>query len=113
MPNGSKVKAPRLDRLGLIVLVAAAAIAAMSARPYVGGWNDGSRFATAESLVDYHPWAIDRSIFAGAHAASGGGAYSPDERSLRDFGTRDKMWINGHFYSDKPPVPNLALAILY
>ena len=35
----------------------------LSARPYAGSWNDGSRLAAVESLVDYHTWAIDDSIF--------------------------------------------------
>ena len=34
-----------------------------AARPYAGSWNDGSRLATVESLVDRHTWAIDDSIF--------------------------------------------------
>ncbi|HEV3446587.1 MAG TPA: hypothetical protein VG099_18225, partial [Gemmataceae bacterium] len=45
------------------VLGAAMALALISARPFAGGWNDGSRLATVECLVDYHTLAIDRSVF--------------------------------------------------
>ena len=41
----------------------AVAIAIVSARDLAGGWNDGSRLATVESLVDYHTLAIDDSAF--------------------------------------------------
>src|SRR5207244_2580794 len=39
--------------------------------------------------------------------------YPPDDRLLQAFGTRDKLWIAGHYYSDKSPVPALPLAGLY
>src|SRR5687767_12101081 len=45
------------------VLLGASLIALVSARPYAGGWNDGSRLATVESLVDRHTLAIDDSMF--------------------------------------------------
>jgi hypothetical protein len=78
--------------LGLLVVVVAAFIAVLSARSDVGGWQDGSRFATVEALVDYHTLAIDDSIFAA--------------------GTCDKLYIRGHFYADKP-VPALLLSGVY
>jgi len=40
--------------MGWAVLAAAVVIALCSAHSYAGGWNDGSRLATAEALVDYH-----------------------------------------------------------
>ena len=46
-----------------VVIVAAAAVALVSARPYAGGWNDGSRLAMVESVIDRHTLAIDDSIF--------------------------------------------------
>ncbi|HEX9867029.1 MAG TPA: hypothetical protein VGC99_00290, partial [Candidatus Tectomicrobia bacterium] len=46
-----------------LALIAAATVAIVSARSYAGGWNDGSRLATVESLVDHRTLAIDRSIF--------------------------------------------------
>src|SRR5205085_626727 len=84
----------RDDRVVSVLVVAAAlAVAAVSARGYVGGWNDGSRLATVECLVDYHTLAIDRSVF------------QP--------GTADKLLVAGHFYSDKSPVPAVLLAGVY
>ena len=104
----------RSDRLTTITCLVACAIAAGSARPYAGGWNDGSRLAAVESLVDYHTWAIDDSLFvAGTDRSTGVSPYPPQDQGLRTFGTRDKMWINGHFYSDKAPVPTLYLAFVY
>ncbi len=55
--------ASRETRMLALVVVAAAAVAAVSARPYAGAWNDGSRLATVEALVDHGTFAIDRSIF--------------------------------------------------
>ena len=97
-------------------MAAAVAVAIISARPYAGGWYDGSRLATVESLVDYHTLAIDRSIFVQASSGHGSAApspYPPDEPALRLHGTRDKLFINGRFYSDKPPVPALLMAGIY
>lgn len=113
MPNERDRTVRGLDRIGLMVITIAIGIAAVSARPYAGGWNDGTRLATAESLVDHHTWAIDQSIFAGAAVSGGGSPYPASDPALQAFGTRDKMWINGHFYSDKGPVPNLYLALVY
>jgi hypothetical protein len=39
--------------------------------------------------------------------------YPPNELALRAFGTRDKIWVDDHFYSDKPPLPALYLALVY
>src|SRR5207302_11450601 len=86
-----------------LVLAISVAIAAASARPYAGGWNDGSRLATVECLVDYHTLAIDHSIFVqvpppdDAHTPS---PYPLDEPDLRRNGTGDKLLIHGHYYSD-------------
>src|SRR6266496_4544538 len=79
--------------VSLAIFGAAWLTAAVAARPYPGGWNDRSRLATVESLVDYHTLAIDHSVFT---AECG-----------------DKLFIHGHFYSDKSPVPALILAVLY
>jgi hypothetical protein len=104
----------RPDRLSLFVALFACGIALFSARPYAGSWNDGSRLAAVESLVDYHTWAIDQSIFVrGISNSSAASPYPATDPALRMFGTQDKMWINGHFYSDKTPVPSLYLALIY
>jgi hypothetical protein len=99
---------------GALVLAAAVAVAAVSARDHAGGWNDGSRLAAAEALVDHGTWAIDDSIFV--RVPPPGDApppYPPDESFLLREGTLDKLRIDGRYYSDKPPVPNLLLAVEY
>ena len=55
-------------------------------------WNDQSRMAAVQSLVEHHTLAIDQSIF---------------------IETGDKVFIRGHFYSDKPPLPSILGAIVY
>jgi hypothetical protein len=82
----------------VLVLAGAAAVAAVSARDYAGSWNDRSRLATVECLVDYHTLAIDGSVFA---------------QDAPPQGTGDKLLIDGHYYSDKSPVPALLMAGLY
>lgn len=54
--------------------------------------NDQSRLATMESLVERGTFAIDDSTFNG---------------------TVDKIFVNGHFYSSKPPVLSFLGAGLY
>jgi hypothetical protein len=92
--EGSKPHDDRTERL-LSLLVAALAIvtAVASARSAPSSWSDASRLATVESLVDHHTLAIDRSMF--------------------NDHTRDKVFIDGHFYSHKPPVPAVLMAGLY
>lgn len=77
-------------RCHLLVIFAAALVAIASARDYPGGWNDGSRLATVESLVERGTWAIDDSPFLAT--------------------TQDKLFIDGHYYSDKSPVPAVLMA---
>jgi hypothetical protein len=99
-----------------LVLAISLIIAAFSARPYAGGWNDGSRLATVECLVDYHTLAIDHSIFVQVPPSDGFATsppYPPEESSLLLYGTGDKLLIGEHFYSDKSPVPAILMAGLY
>ena len=84
-------------RWGWAVLATAVVIALCSAHDYAGGWNDGSRLATAESLVDYHTWSIDDSIFVNPSAVAAGAPapYAATESAtayqlMRD-GTLDKL----------------------
>src|SRR5437899_11778232 len=108
--NGTRVVAK------ICVLSAAVTVALLSAHCYAGGWNDGSRLATVECLVDYHTLAIDRSIFVQVPPRDGSATPSPypdDEPDLLSHGTGDKLLIQGHFYSDKSPVPALLMAGLY
>lgn len=60
---------------------------ALTTRAHVASWNDSARMATIDSLVERHTFAIDASDFVG---------------------TSDKILINGHFYSNKQPVMEVA-----
>jgi hypothetical protein len=93
--------------LALAALTAAAA----GTRPYAGGWNDGSRLATVEALVDFGTMAIDDSIFVSPWRAdpAGGTPYAPSHTS----GTLDKLFIGNHFYSDKSPLPAVVMSAQY
>ena len=75
------------------VLLIAGVLAVVSARNEALSWNDRSRLANVECLVDHHTLAIDDSQF------------------LDD--TFDKIWVDGHFYTDKSPLPTLPMAALY
>jgi hypothetical protein len=68
-----------------------------------------------EALVDYHTLAIDKSIFVKVPPDETGGRlpYPRNDPNLLACGTGDKLLIQGHFYSDKSPVPALLLAGLY
>jgi len=94
-----------------IVLIGSVLLAVLGARPYASSWNDGSRLANVEALVDQHTWAIDKSIFVDVPRQHELDPYSHDVPSIG--GTMDKLFINGHFYSDKPPVATLYLAGVY
>ena len=94
-----------------IIVIGAILIAVLGARPYAGSWNDGSRLASVEALVDQHTWAIDDSIFVKVPLQDDLKPYSLEIPSAS--GTMDKLLIGGHFYSDKPPVVTLYMAGLY
>ncbi len=114
-PGEPAVEAIVARRAGVLVAILAAIIALASARNYAGGWNDGSRLATAEALVDQHTLVIDRSIFVQPPPPESvePNPYPSDKPKLQREGTKDKLFINGHYYSDKSPVPALTLAGLY
>ncbi len=102
----------RWCEVGLVV--SASLIAAASARDYAGGWNDGSRLATVESLVDRRTLAIEDSIFVRSpETADAPNPYTPGDELLRTKGTQDKLLIGGRYYSDKSPVPAFWLAAWY
>ncbi len=98
-----------------IVFAIALTLAALGARPFAGGWNDGSRLATVESLVDQHTMAIDQSVFVSPPLTTNGKAppYSTEDLLSTAFGTGDKLLIDGHYYSDKSPVPALGMGLVY
>jgi hypothetical protein len=93
----------------------ALAFAALSAKPFAASWNDGSRLASVESLVERGTFCIDGSAFLFPNPKLfeyGTPPYDPDNSLLRA-GTLDKLRIGGHYYSDKPPLVSLPLAGAY
>jgi hypothetical protein len=79
--------APRQRLLYLLVILA---VVTTHAAP--GSWNAASRIATVQALVESHSFIIDNTVF---------------------IGTGDKVFIGGHFYSDKPPIPSVLGAAVY
>ena len=96
------------------VFAIAMLLAILGARPYAGSWNDGSRLAAVESLLDRGTLSIDDSIFVNpALSPAGHNPYSPGDADLQARGTSDKLSIRGHFHSDKPPVISVVMAAIY
>jgi len=81
-------KTPPLARLVYLLII----LALTTTHPYPGSWNDSSRIATVQSLVESRSLIIDNTAFVS---------------------TGDKVFINGHFYSDKPPIPSVLGAAVY
>jgi hypothetical protein len=91
--------------------VVAFALAAAGARPYAGGFNDGGRLATAESLIDRGTLCIDSSVYTRPEVAPAGiPPYARHHETTNVRGTLDKVRIGGRFYSDKPMVPAVLTA---
>jgi len=109
MGNISNVGIRPSRRAGLIVFVCAFLIALASARPWAGGWNDASRLAAVEALVDYGTMSIDRSIYVDVPDAPPS-PFRPGWAEVLETGTLDRIYVNGKFYSDKPPLPAVLLA---
>ena len=65
---------------------------AFSTHSHVGSFNDRSRMAAIESLVQRGTWVIDESPFSR---------------------TVDRIYVDGHFYSDKPPVLTFIASGVY
>ena len=98
------------------IVVVALGIAAIGARPYAGSWNDGSRLATVESLLDRGTLAIDDSIFCKPPQQlidAGLAPYPAHRTDLLTFGTLDKLSIDGQFHSDKPAVISILMVAMY
>jgi hypothetical protein len=96
-----------------LVALVAAGLAWFSVRPYASSWNDGSRLATVECLVEEHTLAIDHSVFVDVPRPPHLAPYPASEPALLEHGTGDKLFIKGHYYSDKSPVPAVLLAVPY
>ncbi len=98
-----------------VLAAVAFAFTVASARPFATSWNDGSRLASVESLVERNTFCIDGSVFLTPPAeqfASGTPPYAPENALLRR-GTLDKLFIDGRYYSDKPPLVSVPLAAAY
>lgn len=98
-------------RIAIIWIVGLTAL--LSARPYAGSWNDGSRLASVESLVERGTLVIDDSIFVTPPQTGRPSPYRPDDPIFQSAGTKDKLLIDGHYYSDKSPVPVFPMAAIY
>jgi hypothetical protein len=101
--------------LSWLVLAVSVTLALSTARPYAGSWNDGSRLASVESLIDRHTFAIDNSVFVRVPPdleAAGLGPF-PTGSPLAREGTKDRLLIGGHYYSGKPPVLTVLMAGVY
>jgi hypothetical protein len=101
--------------VGCLIVLGAAAVALFSAQDYAGAYNDGSRLATIECLVDYRTLAIDDSVFVRIPPDDGTvpAPYGKSPGEQLENGTLDKIRVHGHFYSDKPLVPHVLLAGWY
>jgi hypothetical protein len=103
-------------RAACVFAALAFALAAAGARSQPGGFNDASRLATAESLVDRGTLAIDDSVFVRPPpdiAERIPGTDDPDLFYSLRHGTKDRVLIGGHFYSDKPMIPAILAAGAY
>ncbi len=78
---------PLIEYFYLLVILAMVTI-----MPRVTCWNDASRMATVQSLVEKQSFIIDSSVFVN---------------------TGDKVFIKGHFYSDKLTLPSMLGAVIY
>lgn len=74
----------------LFVLLALIALGSTHCAPMT--WNDESRMATIQSLVESKTLVIDHTDFVT---------------------TGDKVLVSGHFFSDKPPLPAMLGALIY
>ncbi|MCI0702653.1 MAG: hypothetical protein L0241_16335, partial [Planctomycetia bacterium] len=98
-----------------VLAASAFAFAALSARPSASSWNDGSRLASVEALVERNTFCIDGTMFLepkAEHFERGTPPYDPTNPALRR-GTLDKLFIDGRYYSDKPPLVSVPLAGAY
>jgi hypothetical protein len=135
-----------LDPVELLVVLVAGVLALAGATDHAGSFNDGSRLATVEALVDYHTFAIDDSIYVNVPLSNNPKLLTPLAAAIRAGllaspagdgplavistriptgqqpyggiltlagGTGDKIYVNGHYYSDKPAVPAVYLAWCY
>jgi len=89
-PTSPPSRLPALPQQRLPLLLLSIALFTTHASPQ--SENDMSRMATVQSLVESGSFVIDRTNFVE---------------------TSDKVFVNGHFYSDKPPMPAILGAAVY
>ena len=77
---------------GIILFAAFLMLWAATAKAYTQSWQVQSRMATVQTLVEQGTFAIDHTLFNN---------------------TGDKIFVNGHFYSDKTPILSVAAAGAY
>jgi hypothetical protein len=86
------------------ILTLSLLVAVVGTRDWAGGWNDSSRLATVECLGDHGTLIIDEAVYVrAAESAEPPGHGQPPIR------TKDRLFIDGHYYSDKSPVPALLM----
>jgi hypothetical protein len=78
--------------VGVILFVAFLMLWAATAKAYTQSWQVQSRMATVQTLVEQGTFVIDDTLFNN---------------------TGDKIFVNGHFYSDKTPILSVAAAGAY
>lgn len=112
---------PRQRGVFWLLLLGSTAVALIVARPHADGYNDGSRLGTVESLVDHGTFAFDRSIFVSVPSVDVPPEQFPYRLRWADkirgdsspYETGDKVFVRGHYYSDKPATQAVLLAGVY
>lgn len=74
------------------LLFALVLLSVATTRPRANAWNDSSRMATIQAIVEQHTLRIDDTVFSD---------------------TGDRLFIDGHYYSDKPPITSVLGAVAY
>ena len=77
---------------GVILFVVFWLVWAALSKAYTQSWQVQSRMATVQTLVEQGTFVIDHTLFNN---------------------TGDKIFVNGHFYSDKTPILSVAAAGVY
>ncbi len=90
--KGRSVISGRRD-LTLGVAIVFAALWALLTHTHIDSWNEFSRLAAVEALVERGTWIIDDTALGQS--------------------TGDKVLLNGHFYSDKPPTLTFITSGVY